>query len=82
MPNSGPQPSQDVFRDVGSDVSDLFAGFAAADKIKGNEIEAQAYGDREPERPKCRAPELSLSSECRPADRKRRLPRRLFFSAA
>ena len=79
MPNSGPQPSQDVFRDVGSDVSDLFAGFAAADKIKGNEIEAQAYGDREPERPKCRAPELSMSLECPPADRKGRMPQLFVF---
>ena len=45
MPSDQLTIGQDFFRDVGSGVSDIFAGLAASDKIKGTELEAQAYGE-------------------------------------
>jgi hypothetical protein len=45
MPSDQLTIGQDFLRDVGSGVSDIFAGLAASDKIKGTELEAQACGE-------------------------------------
>lgn len=37
--------SNSTFTDFGSASSDLFAGFAMSDKIKGDELEAQSYDE-------------------------------------
>src|SRR5689334_8473553 len=37
--------SQDTFRDFGAGVGDIFAGFAASDKIKGDLAEASSYDE-------------------------------------
>lgn len=37
--------SQQAFGNFGTAASDLFAGFAASDKIKGDQLEAASYGE-------------------------------------